>query len=195
MKSDKAFWVFLICVILFIGYLYYDKQMDKRLAKQMTEKIDELVENNDAITNGALDSYNFIMAQKDEQIAQLVVENTDLHKKTNQLLASADAQEAAVKPILEQYPEVAKLVFTLRETIASVQAENVNLQAQLTATQEKLSASQLLSETLLKQNADLSNGLQDIRKDLARALGISKKKELVGYIKDGIIVALLVFKK
>jgi len=192
-NSTVVIWTLVICFILFGAFLWYDHQVDKKLAEQMEQKIDDVLAQNAASLKGALDSFNKIIAQKDEKISSLEVENTALHKKEGLLIAQASQQEEAVKPILEQYPEVAKLVSTLKETIATVQAENKNLREQLALTQEKFAEALKTQSELLEQNAKLTTALEDIRKDVHDALSITKREKTFGFVKDGIITGLLVY--
>jgi chromosome segregation ATPase len=179
-------------------YLKWNHDQTVKLAKQMEQKIDGVLASNEATLQGALNSFNTVIAQKNEKIAALEVENITLQEKEKTLLARAVEQEAAVQPILEQFPEVAKLVFTLKETIATVQTENANLRIQLTLTQDKYMEANKTIVVLRDQNVKLTMALEEVRADVHKALSINKGASTGWKIMDlvfkGVVTYVAVFK-
>jgi len=202
MKSNKLLWTILVtvlvCFMCFGFYLKWNHDQTVKLAKQMEQKIDGVLASNEATLQGALNSFNTVIAQKNEKIAALEVENITLQEKEKTLLARAVEQEAAVQPILEQFPEVAKLVFTLKETIATVQTENANLRIQLTLTQDKYMEANKTIVVLRDQNVKLTMALEEVRADVHKALSINKGASTGWKIMDlvfkGVVTYVAVFK-
>lgn len=179
MKIKTVFWTLIICALAFGGYQWYAHAQAVKLAKATEQKIDAALEQNTAILNGALDSFNTVIAQKDEKIKQLELADAEHVRREKQLLSQAAEQEANVKPILEQYPEVAALVFPLKETVAEVQADRDNLRGQVVEWHGKYDEAMILVGTYQSEILNLRTTLTDVRADLHKALSITGKKQPV----------------
>jgi len=184
--NDKAspFIILGLCVVGFIGYLVYQHKEDVRRAKEQVDIIDSLLYKHQAAFQGAQDSYNTVIANKDEELKAQQILIDDSKKREKDLLLLAKQQAGAAQGMIDQFPEVKAYVTTLLLTIEEKDKHIGALEAQVVALEVEVSSSKIFIKELIRENVKKDEALRSLRTDISKILRIERGHHLVSALKD-----------